>query len=262
MPHPEHVERVIRYTTGQIARLAGISARTLHHYDTIGLLVPSGRSPAGYRLYTATDLQRLQQILFYRELGFSLREIAALLDDPAASAVTHLRRQRRLLKQRIERLRAMIAAIERALEAERMGLMLTPEERLEVFGSFDPDAFAAEVEERWGETDAYRQAAQRTASYNKEDWLRIRAEQEAIEQGFVAALGAGLAPGSAEVATLVERHRQHIDRWYYPCSPGMHRRLAALYVDDPRFAARFEVLAPGLARYLHDAILAGTGNAQ
>jgi DNA-binding transcriptional MerR regulator len=248
----------MRYNTGQVARLAGISARTLHHYDTIGLLVPSRRSPAGHRLYAATDLQRLQQILFYRELGFSLREIAAILDDPTANAAMHLRRQRRLLKQRIERLRAMLVAIDRALEAERMGLVLTPEERLEVFGSFDPDAFVAEVEERWGEIEACHQAAQRTASYSKEDWLQIRAEQQAIEQGFVAVLGVGLAPGSAEVGMLVERHRQHIDRWYYPCSPEMHRRLAELYVDDPRFAARFEALAPGLARYLHDAILAST----
>src|SRR5262245_44379930 len=102
------------YPVGKVAELAGVTVRTLHHYDEIGLLSPGDRSPAGYRQYREADLERLQQVLYYRELGFSLEEIAAILDDPDAGPATHLRRQHRLLTERIDRLKAMVAAVEYA----------------------------------------------------------------------------------------------------------------------------------------------------
>src|SRR6266571_6447941 len=89
------------YSVGQVARLAAVSVRTLHHYHEIGLLTPSGQTPAGYRQYSADDLERLQRVLFYRELGFALDEIVTILDDPAIDAAAHLRRQRELLTRRI-----------------------------------------------------------------------------------------------------------------------------------------------------------------
>src|SRR5690606_37281773 len=100
----------VSYSVGQVAGFAGVTVRTLHHYDDIGLLVPSERSPAGHRRYSDADLDRLQQILFYRELGFPLEEVAALLDDPDADPRAHLRRQHELLTARIEKLRKMAAA--------------------------------------------------------------------------------------------------------------------------------------------------------
>lgn len=126
------------YSVGQVAGFAGVTVRALHHYDEIGLLSPGERTVAGYRRYTEPDLDRLQRILFYRELGFPLEEIAVILDDPAVDAVTHLRRQHELLRQRIGRLQAMAAAVETAMEAHTMGISLTPEERFEVFGDFRP----------------------------------------------------------------------------------------------------------------------------
>src|SRR5215468_873918 len=119
----------MEYSVGQLARLAGISVRTLHHYDEVKLLVPSGRTSGGYRRYGEPDLERLQQILFYRELGFPLEEIGVILDDPAADALTHLCRQHELLTARQRRLVAMITAVEREMEARQMGISLTPEER-------------------------------------------------------------------------------------------------------------------------------------
>lgn len=113
------------YSVGQVAALAGVTVRTLHHYDEIGLL-PSGRSHAGHREYEDADLDRLQQILFYRELGFPLEEVAALLDDPDADPAEHLRRQHELLTGRIDRLQRMAAAVEHAMEARKMGIKLTP----------------------------------------------------------------------------------------------------------------------------------------
>ena len=246
---------------GAVARLAGITVRTLHHYDQIGLLRPAGRSEAGYRRYTDADLERLQQILFYRELGFALDEIGSVMaerngTDGDATPSDHLRRQHALLLDRIARLQRMARAVEKALEARTMGISLTPEERLEVFGDFDPEEHAAEVEERWGDTDAYRESRRRAASYGKADWTRIRDDMHAITQRIVAAQAAGLPADSDEAMDAVEAHRQQISRDFYACSYDLHRGVAELYVSDPRFTATYEKIAPGLAQYAHDAILA------
>ena len=243
------------YSIGQVAEAAGVTVRTLRHYDAIGLLRPSGRTAAGYRRYGDADLERLQQILFYRELGFPLEDIATILDDPDADALTHLRRQRELLMGRIDRLRAMVDAIELAMEARRVGVDLTPEERLEIFGG-DPDVHRAEAEERWGDTDAYRESQRRTAAYTKEDWKRITAEQKAIVDGFAEARAAGVPATDARAMDLAERHRGFITDSFYECSVRIHRRLAELYVNDSRFTAVFDRTAEGLAQYVHDAICA------
>ena len=113
------------YSVGQVAALARVTVRTLHHYDEIGLLSPSERTAAGYRQYNSDDLERLQHILFYRELGFPLDEIAGILRDRSTGTASHLRRQQRLLRERIGRLQAMAAAVETALEADTMSIPLT-----------------------------------------------------------------------------------------------------------------------------------------
>jgi MerR family transcriptional regulator, thiopeptide resistance regulator len=160
----------VSYSIGQVADLASVTIRTLHHYDEIGLLSPGGRSAAGYRMYEEPDLERLQQILFYREFGFALVEIAAIVDNPHTDAVGHLRRQRRLLTGKIEQLREMVAAIDYEVKAREMDIKLTSEEKLEVFGNFDPEDHAEEAERRWSGTDAYRQSQRRVSNYTKEDW--------------------------------------------------------------------------------------------
>src|SRR5512134_2655716 len=109
------------HTVGAVARLAGVTVRTLHHYDEIGLLTPGGRSDAGYRRYDEADLERLQRILFYRELGFGLDDIRTVMTDGGADALGHLRRQHAMLLDRIGRLERMAAAVEKALEARTMG---------------------------------------------------------------------------------------------------------------------------------------------
>src|SRR3954463_5877303 len=172
------------WTVGELARLSGVTVRTLHHYDRIGLVRPSRRTAAGYRDYTAPDLDRLHRVLVYRELGFPLEEVASLLDDPDADPAAHLRRQHRLLRDRLERTQAMVAAVEKEMEARQMGISLTPEERFEVFGEQDPSQYAAEAEERWGDTEAWTQSQRRTAAYTKEDWLRIKAEADDVNARF------------------------------------------------------------------------------
>jgi MerR family transcriptional regulator, thiopeptide resistance regulator len=243
-------------TVGAVARLAGVTVRTLHHYDEIGLLKPSGRSEAGYRRYSDADLERLQRILFYRELGFGLDDIRTVMTDGEIDAIGHLRRQHAMLLDRIGRLRRMAAAVEKAMEARTMGINLTPQERLEVFGEFNPDDYAAEVEERWGGTDAFRESQRRAAGYTKEDWKRINAEGQAALQQVVDAMRAGKPADSPEAMAGAEAHRQHISGAFYECTSEIHVGLAEMYLADPRFTATYEKVAPGLAQYLHDAIKA------
>lgn len=246
----------VSYSVGQVAGFAGVTVRTLHHYDEIGLLSPSGRSHAGHRRYDDADLERLQQILFYRELGFPLDEVAALLDDPDADPQEHLRRQHQLLTARIADLEKMAAAVEHAMEARKMGINLTPEERFEVFGDHDPEQYAEEVEQRWGDTDAYRESQRRTARYTKADWQRMQEETADWSARYRELMAAGEPPEGERAMDLAEEHRRQIDDWFYECSHEMHRCLGEMYVSDERFTAHYEATHPGMAAHLHDAIVA------
>ncbi len=241
-------------TVGAVAGMTGVTVRTLHHYDAVGLLRASTRSPAGYRRYDDADIERLQRILFYRELGFSLDDIRKVMSDGDADALGHLRRQHAMLLDRLGRLKRLVSAVEKAMEAQAMGISLTPEERLEVFGDFDPEAHAAETEERWRGTDTYAESQRRIARYSKADWDRMKAESAQHLEPLVAGMKAGRPAASAEAMGAAEEHRLHISRWFYDCTYEIHRGLGQMYVDDPRFAATYESIAPGLAAYLRDAI--------
>jgi DNA-binding transcriptional MerR regulator len=249
-------------TVGEVARLSGVSIRTLHHYDEIGLLSPHGRTKAGYRRYASEDLERLQQILCYRSLGFDLREIATILDDPHTDPLQHLRRQRELLESRIQDLGKQVRTVEKMMEAKKMGISLSPDEMFEVFGEHDPTEHADEVEQRWGKTDAFAESRRRTASYRKEDWKRLGQEAEEIGAGLAEALRSGLPPTSAAAMDLAEKARLHIDRWFYACSHEMHEKLGEMYVADPRFAKHYEDRQAGLAVYVRDAIAANARRAR
>jgi DNA-binding transcriptional MerR regulator len=230
------------YRVKEVSRLAGVSIRTLHYYEEIRLLVPGGRTEAGYRLYTDGDLLRLQQILIHRELGLSLEEIRRSLDDPAFKLKDALLAQRKQLEARAERTAAMIAAVDAAL-----GVMDSKGGAMEkVFGGFDPVRYGAEVQQRWGSrTDAYQESARRTRCYTKEDWARHNAEQEAIYRDAAALMSAGKDPTEADARAIAERHRLFIDRWFYACNHATHRGLASLYESDPRFAAGMDAHAAG-----------------
>jgi DNA-binding transcriptional MerR regulator len=244
------------WTVGEVARLTGVSARMLRHYDEIGLVRPGGRSASGYRQYDAEDLSRLRRVLFYRELDFGLVDIAALLAAPESDASDdHLRRQHRLLRDRIARAELLLAALEKEMEARQMGMALTPEEQFEVFGTDKVGAeWADEARERWGETDAYRESARRTATYTKDDWVALKAEADAGLREFAAALAEGAPADGDRAMQLAEQHRQYLSRWFYDCDYELHRGLAQMYVSDERFRATYDAVAPGLAEYVAAAI--------
>jgi DNA-binding transcriptional MerR regulator len=255
---PNHtVDRVSdTATVSEVARLAGITVRTLHHYDEIGLLRPSGRTDSGYRLYDRSDIERLQQVLFYRELGVGLDEIAVMLERPGFDRALMLLEQRELLEEQVARLTRMISAVDAAITSEETGIMLTKEEMLEVFGDFDPTEHEDEARERWGDTDAYKESAKRSARYTKDDWKRFAVEQEVVNTRFIAALQGEVPADSPEATDIAEAARLLIDTWFYPLSTEMHVRLAEMYIADPRFTATYENMAEGMAQYVHDAIVA------
>jgi DNA-binding transcriptional MerR regulator len=225
-------------TVGDLAKLTGITVRTLHHYDEIGLVQPSDRSRAGYRLYADDDVLRLQQVLVYKELGLPLEEIAAVLDDPAFSRIDALRRQRDALIAKRGNLDRMLASIEAALSLENGIEKGTVMDVKSLFDGFDHEEHAEEAERRWGNTEAYKESARRTKRYGKAEWEAIRAE-----------------PTDARVRAAVVAHRDRITRWFYPCSVEIQRGLAEMYIADARFTQNIDRVAAGLAQYIHDAIV-------
>ena len=244
------------YQVSEVARITGISIRALHHYDAIGLLVPKQRTDAGYRVYDQDDLLRLQQVLIGREQGLALEEIRRSLDDPRFDRTQALRMQKRQLQERARRTDDMIRAVDAALamleEEEGGGTM----DMKQLFDGFDPAAYEAEAKERWGDTDPYRESAKRSKRYGKDDWRRIKEEQVAIYADAARALQAGRRPDSAEAMDVAERHRQAIERWFYPCSTGMHTNLADLWEADARFAENIDKHAAGLTPFLAAAVRA------
>jgi DNA-binding transcriptional MerR regulator len=248
-------------TVGQVAEQFDVTVRTLHHYDEIGLLVPSERTPAGYRLYDGRDITRLQHVVVYRRLGFALEEIALLLDDPTADVGEHLRRQREAVMSRLDEMRDLVTAIDQALEKEMSGIKLTREEQKELFGDGFSDDYADEAEQRWGDTEGYQESQRRASEYTKEQWQQIKTEGDANIEELAAAMNDGEPAASERAMAAAEQHRLLIEKWFNPVPYPMHKGMSDLYVTDPRFTKTYEDLAPGLAEYVRDAIHANADRA-
>ena len=246
------------YQVNEVARITGVSVRTLHHYDKLGLLVPSERSGAGYRLYTDADLLRMQQILIGRALGLALEDIRKMLDDAHTDRRQVLRQQRERLVERARTTDAMIRCVDAALALldEEQPRRTPTMDMKQLFDGFDPAQYEQEVRERWGNTEAYRESTRRARSYTAADWERMKDETGAIMNDAAAALGAGNRPDDPAVMDIAERHRLSIDRWFYPCSAQMHAALADMYEADARFAANIDKYAAGLTPFWSAAIRA------
>lgn len=252
----EKTTQEILLAVGQVAERFDITVRTLHHYDEVGLLSPSRRSHAGYRLYSDDDITRLQHVVVYRRLGFALEEIALLLEHPE-SAEQHLRRQRAAVMSGLDEMRDLVTAIDRALEKEGSGMKMTTQERKELFGDdyadHFPDEYANEAQQRWGDTEAWKQSQERTREYTQQDWLQVKAESDAVDAAFVTAFDTGEPATSLAAMDAAELHRTSVER-FYDCPHEFQRHLGDLYLTDPRFTAFYEDRRTGLTRYVRDAI--------
>jgi len=241
-------------TVRQLATLAGVSVRTLHHYDQIKLLKPSARTEAGYRLYGEADLLRLQQILFYRELDFPLAEIQAILDRPGFDQVEALRNHRRMLGERAERMAHLLRTVDRTI-AKLTGEDTMPVTDEELYEGFSPKereeykGYEAEARDRWGAMAAESQ--HRVRQMSKAQWQTVKQEGDAVTRLMAELMG---RPVSApEVQAAMARQHAWIEN-FYPCSAQVFRGLGQMYVDDPRFTANYDKYRPGLAVFMRDAM--------
>ena len=217
---------------------------------------PDRYTTCGCRTYSPTEVERLQEVLFYRELGFSLDQIREMMGRPDYDRAAALQQQRYLLERKADRLFEMIDAVDRAIVARMNGVRMSNEGMLEVFGDFDPAEYEEEAKERWGESDAYQQSAQRTASYGKAEWQAIKEESEGIYRAFVALMAEDVPPEDPRAMDVAEQHRTHISRWFYDCPVEIHAGLGQMYIADVRFQKNIDKHGEGLAAFMAAAIAA------
>ncbi|MFJ7337077.1 MerR family transcriptional regulator [Streptomyces sp. NPDC101116] len=235
-------------TVGQVSAWLGVTVRALHHWDEIGLARPSLRTAAGYRLYTAADLERLHRVVVYREIGLGLDRIGVVLDDATADVPGALRAQKSRVAERIERLKQLSAGLDRMIDAHERGLLLTVEQQAAIFGpEWNPD-WPAEARRRYGHTTQWQQYAERSASRTPEEWQAVADTVAALDRALGEAMDAGVAPGGPEAHRLVERHRE-VFAAYFPLTRQMQVCLWRMYEDDPGFAAHHDGVRPGLAAW-------------
>lgn len=236
-------------TVTSVAKAAGVSVRTLHHYDEVGLLKPSRVGANGYRTYSREDIERLQLILLLKKLRFSLEDVRALLQTPGFDRRAALENQLVLLKERRRELGVLIRTLKSTLKRTPGGAAMKDEE---LFEGLEESTLEEEARGRWGNTPAWKESQRRTRGYSKEDWDAIRAEGKAAAEGVAAHMEKG--PESAEVQRCVRAHHRHINDRFYTCSAEMYDALAQMWVDDPRFTEYWDAIKPGLAAFMRLAV--------
>ena len=246
----------IAMTVGEISMLLGISVRALHHWDETGLVHPSRRSAAGYRLYCEADIMRIQQVLVYRQTGMSLADIKMVLDEPETDAMTHLRRQRELVQGQVSHLQQMLNSIDMVMEIHQSGARISVAEMAEIWGTDWDPVYIEDAHAQWGDTEDWAESYRRKAQMSRADWERAHEETVALETALAEAMRSGVKPGSPEANALARWHRKDFNRWF-EVSISKQVLIARGYVADERFARYYDKRAPGLAAWLKDVIDAG-----
>jgi DNA-binding transcriptional MerR regulator len=239
----------MRHSIGSLSKLSGVSIRALHHYDQIGLLRPSEVAESGYRYYDDAAVERLWQILFYRELDFPLNEIGEILSSPAFDRDRALTEHRNLLLQKRERLDRLIALVSNATKGET-NMEFKPFDTSEIDAL--REQYAEEAKARWGNTEAYRESAKRAAKWTEADKKRLEVESGEIFSAFAALVGTN--PTDARVQILVARWKAFISASYYDCTDEILAGLGQMYIADERFKKNIDQFGAGTAQLMSDAI--------
>lgn len=239
------------YFIQQLASLAGVSVRTLHYYDEIGLLTPDHIKSNGYRYYGEKQLLLLQQILFFKELEFPLDEIKRILKSPHFDMETALQEQKKMLVLKSKRVEKLIQTINKTLRSMKQDEKLQDEELYDAFKDDDVKQYQQEAKDRWGNTDAYKQSMARVGKMTKAQMQKLKEDGKAHTQMIADNMHKGVE--HADVQALIEKSFQGVN-FFYDCSLEMFRNLGKMYVEDPRFTASYEKFAPGLAVFMRDAI--------
>ena len=231
----------------EAAELAGVTVRTLHHYDKIGLLSPAKSAENGYRDYGEAELLRLQQIMFLKEVDFPLEEIKEMLDEPGLDRNRMMEAQLDLLLKKKQRLERIIAL----LEAEMRG------DSKMSFNEFDMKEieecrkkYADEAREKWGGTEAYEESEERTKSYDEGKWQKVSGEQSEIFAEFAALAAEGVKPDSSEAMALAARWQKYISDNFYKCTDEILAGLAEMYITDERFKVNLDKAGEGTAEFM------------
>ncbi len=240
------------YTVKQLAQMAGVSVRTLHYYDQIGLLKPSNRSDSGYRLYDESELLRLQQILFFKELDFPLNKIRGILDEPDFDKIAALQKHRLLLQKQAERTMLLLKTIDKTIQKlTEDSMSMTDEELYEGFTKEQIDRYEREVAEKF-DPQRVQESKRRIDKMTKQQWQNVKDEGDKVTQ-LIADL-ADRAPDDTAVQALIARHHAWIEN-FYPASADVYRGLGQMYATHDEFKAFYEKFRPGLADFMKVAMI-------
>ncbi len=235
----------------EFAELTGVSIRTLHYYDEIGLLKPAAvDGQTGYRDYDTACLVRMQEILFYRELDFPLKEIRTILSAPDYDKQTALAAQKHLLTLKKERLERLISALDGAMKGEVLPMSTFDNSKLETQRA----AYAQEAKEKWGGTAAYRESEERTKGYSSAEWDGITSGMNALMAEFANCRAGGNSPDSDAAQALVTKWQDYITAHYYTCTREILAGLGEMYTADERFRANIDKHGEGTAQFMREAI--------
>lgn len=230
----------------EFAEITGVSVRTLHYYDEINLLKPAiADKITGYRFYNEQSVLRMQEILFFRELDFSLKSIKEILSSPDYDKQKALTQQKQLLIIKKERLEKLIFAIDEAAKGENV---------MNAFDNSKFDQYKQEVKEKWGSTDAYRECSQKTRNYSKEKWNGLTDDLNGIFGDFAQCRKNGHKPDSDEAQNIVKTLQNHITENFYHCSTEILAGLGQMYVCDERFKTNIDSHGDGTAEFASRAI--------
>ena len=252
----------MEYTIKQLADLSGVTPRTLRWYDREGLLRPGRVTEAGYRIYGPKEVDRLQEILFYRELGFSLADIRRLLDDPAYDRQAALQSHLAELKARRARLDGLILTVQKTIAEAKGGTKMSDKEKFEAFkrnlAAENETRYGKEIRAKYGD-DTVEQSSRRVLSLTEEEYARRQALEEEIRSALTAAVRAGQDPAGAEGRRIAALHREWLSFSWEQYSPQAHVGLVRMYTQDPRFTAYYDREVSGCAAFLEAAVLAWLG---
>ena len=230
----------------EFAKFTGVSVRTLHYYDEIGLLTPARVDRfTGYRYYNENSIIRMQEILFYRELDFSLKAISEILSAPNYDKNKALKEQKHLLTLKKERLERLILAIDGAVKGENV---------MTAFDNREFEKYKVEAQEKWGNTSAYKEHTEKTKHYSKEKWNNLAEQMNDILAEFASCMKSGDEPESTKAQNLVKMLQDHITKNYYLCTNEILAGLGQMYVADERFRNNIDKNADGTATFICEAI--------
>lgn len=237
----------------EFAKLTGVSVRTLHFYDEIGLLKPSSVDEQnGYRYYDECSLTCMQEILFYRELDFPLKEIRMILSSPDYDKQNALKEQKQLLTLKKERLERLISALDGAMKGEIVNMNVFDNSEFEA----KREEYVKEAKEKWGDTAAYKESSEKTADYSADKWEQLNSAMNDRIAEFADCKRKGFAPDSKQAQELAKNWQDFITENYYTCTKEILASLGEMYVADQRFLKNIDSHGDGTAQFISDAIKA------